>query len=99
MIAEITDGKELVANVDFQDNDGTLHVTLWDIPDASQAGSTSLEQSLNAEVVSNGFAMVPKKLKAWEKAAGDALTGLGKLEAAAKESRYGMWEYGDLTED
>jgi staphylococcal nuclease domain-containing protein 1 len=99
LIAEITDGKELVANVDFQDNDGTLHVTLWDIPDPSKPGSTNLEQSLNAEVVRNGFAMVPKKLKAWEKAAGDALSSLGKLEAAAKNDRYGMWEYGDLTED
>ena len=99
LIAEITDGKELVANVDFQDNDGTLHVTLWDIPDPSKPGSTNLEQSLNAEVVRNGFAMVPKKLKAGEKAAGDALSSLGKLEAAAKNDRYGMWEYGDLTED
>ena len=99
VIAEITDGKELVANVDFQDSDGTLHVTLWDIPDPSKPGSTSLEQSLNADVVSSGFAMIPKKLKAWEKAAGDALASLSKLEAAAKHDRYGMWEYGDLTED
>lgn len=98
-IAEITDGKELVANVDYQDSDGTLHVTLWDSPDPSKPGSTSLEQSLNAEVLSSGFAMVPKKLKAWEKAAGDALASLGKLEAAAKNDRFGMWEYGDLTED
>ena len=99
MIADLTDGKELVANVDFQDSDGTLYITLWDIPDPSKPGSTSLEQSLNAEVVNAGFAMVPKKLKAWEKAAGDTLTSLGKLETAAKEARFGMWEYGDLTED
>ena len=99
MIADLTDGKELVANVDFQDSDGTLYITLWDIPDPSKPGSTSLEQSLNAEVVNAGFAMVPKKLKAWEKAAGDTLASLGKLETAAKEARFGMWEYGDLTED
>lgn len=98
MISEITDGKELVANVD-QEMDGILHVTLWDSPDPSKKESTSLEQSLNAEIVSSGFAMVPKKLKAWEKAAEDALDALRKLEAAAKTDRFGMWEYGDLTED
>ena len=94
---DLTDGKELVANVDFQDGDGTLYVTLWDSPDTSKA--PAWEQSLNAEVVSGGYAMVPKKLKAWERSASDALASLSKLEAAAKSERYGMWEYGDLTED
>jgi staphylococcal nuclease domain-containing protein 1 len=42
---------------------------------------------------------VPRKLKPWEKAAGDTLASLRKLEEAAKEGRLGMWEYGELDED
>jgi staphylococcal nuclease domain-containing protein 1 len=45
------------------------------------------------------LAMVPRKLKAWERAAGETLAHLQKLEEEAKQARRGMWEYGDLTED
>ena len=93
-IAEQTDGRELVANVDFVDGDGTLHLTLMNPKDASE-----LEESINAEVIREGLAMVPKKLKAWEKAATDTLSQLRKVEEQAKKDRSGMWEYGDLSED
>jgi len=95
-IDSVTVDRELVANIDFTDSkdNGLLYVTLMDPKHAA-----SLDQSLNAEVVAEGLAMVPRKLKPWERGAGDVLKGLKEKEAAAKESRRGMWEYGDLTED
>ena len=86
--------RQLVANVDYISSEGTMHVTLLD-PSVSK----SLDESLNAEVVREGLAMVPKKLKTWERSAGDTLASLRELESEAKEERRGMWEYGDLTED
>ncbi|KAF2748085.1 hypothetical protein M011DRAFT_493974 [Sporormia fimetaria CBS 119925] len=86
--------RELVANVDFVEKDGTLWVTLFD-----QNNSGSPDQSLNAELLSEGLAMVPKKLKAWERGAKDILDAYTKRQNEAKEERRGMWEYGDLTED
>ncbi|OCK79453.1 hypothetical protein K432DRAFT_299815 [Lepidopterella palustris CBS 459.81] len=93
-IARETEGRQLVANVDAVEKDGTLCVTLFD-PNESKTG----EQSLNADVVGEGLAMVPRKLKAWERAAGVVVEGLRKKEEEAKRERRGMWEYGDLTED
>jgi staphylococcal nuclease domain-containing protein 1 len=94
VIAEQTDGRELVANVDYIANDSTLYISLFD-----PKVSTKADQSINAEVVREGLAMVPTKLKAWEKAAGETLKALKELEDEAKEARRGMWQYGDLTED
>lgn len=93
-IAEQTDGRELVANVDYIAPEGTLSITLLD-PKAS----SRIEESINADVVREGLAMVPTKLKGWERAAGDVLSGLRQLQDKAKQDRSGMWEYGDLTED
>jgi len=86
--------RELVANIDFTDarDNNMLWVTLMD-PKAA------LGQSINAEVAAEGLAMVPKKLRPFERAAPEVLTQLKKLEAEAKTERRGMWEYGDLTED
>ena len=93
--AETAD-KQLVANVDHVAPDtGALHVTLFD-----PKVSSTLTQSLNSDVVAEGLAMVPRKLKAWERAAeADVLKGLREKEEEAKSERKGMWEYGDLTED
>lgn len=93
-LGDQTFDRQLVANVDHVDPEGTLHVTLLD-PSVSK----SLDQSINADVVREGFAMVPRKLKAWERASADTLEHLRELETEAKASRLGMWEYGDLTED
>ncbi|KAJ5134567.1 RNA-induced silencing complex nuclease component Tudor-SN [Penicillium atrosanguineum] len=96
-VAFVTDhtcDRQLVANVDYVDPEGTLHVTLLD-----PANSKSLDQSINADIVSEGMAMVPRKLKAWERASIDTLNTLRELEDDAKAERLGMWEYGDLTED
>jgi staphylococcal nuclease domain-containing protein 1 len=84
----------LVVSVDFVDKDGTLSVTLFD---QKRLGEDP-ENSVNADLVSEGLAMVPRKLKAWEK--GVALLGaLKKKEAVAIDEHRGMWEYGDATAD
>lgn len=93
-LSQITGEKQLVANVDHIDPDGTLYVTLFD-PKAS----SSLQESINADVIAEGLAMVPRKLKAWERVATDVLDSLKAKEQEAKMGRKGMWEYGDLTED
>ncbi|TVY52259.1 Staphylococcal nuclease domain-containing protein 1 [Lachnellula cervina] len=93
-INEIAANKELVANVDFTAPEGTLHVTLYD-----QHTSEKLTDSINAEIVRAGNAMVPTKLKGWERGYGDVLKTLREKQDLAKAERLGMWEYGDLTED
>lgn len=93
-IMEQTEGRELVANVDYVAPDGTLHVTLLD-PKVSTKG----DESINADVVREGLAMIPTKLKGWERQATETLTQLKELQDEAKKGRRGMWEYGDLTED
>lgn len=92
-IGEITEGRELVANVDYTTPEGALTVTLM------HPKAPTMDESINAQVIEEGLAMVPKKLKAWERAATDTLASLKKIEEAAKKERRGMWEYGDLTED
>lgn len=93
-ISQETADRSLVANVDQTDKDGVLWVTLFD-PKESKSG----DESVNADIISEGLAMVPKKLKAWERSAGDVLKALKAKQDLAKEERRGMWEYGDLTED
>ncbi len=98
-LTETTDGRELVANVDYiapTDAGGALHVTLLD-PKSSSSG----EESVNAEVIREGLGLVPKKLRPWEQrgVGPEVLKKLRELEEEAKEGRRGMWEYGDLTED
>ena len=94
-VLEQTDSRQLVANVDFVDSkDGTLYVTLLD-----PKVSSELDQSINADVVREGLAMVPKKLRAWERGGAETLGMLEALQDQAKKDRLGMWEYGDLTED
>lgn len=93
MLNEVTFDRQLVANIDFTDTrDNLLWVSLMD----EHAKET---ESVNAQVVSEGFAMVPKKLRPFERAAPEVLEDLKKREAEAKSKRLGMWEYGDLTED
>lgn len=94
-MSELTAGKELVASVDYTSNENVLHVTLYD----PKAGEGMDETNVNAEIVREGLAMVPKKLKPWEKNFADVLSNLKKVETVAKEGRRGMWQYGDLTED
>lgn len=100
-LADSTEGRELVANVDHvasspeTGGQQVLYVTLLD-----PQSSNSVQESINADVIREGLAMVPRKLKAWEVQREDeVLKGLRDLEEEAKRERRGMWEYGDLTED
>lgn len=97
-LADATDGRKLVASVDFSDSkEGLSYVTLFD----ASSGSSSFTDSLNKEIVSAGLAMIPTKLKTWERgsASTEVLKKLRDVESQAKSERAGMWEYGDITED
>lgn len=94
MLNDVVVDRSLVANIDYSDSrDNLMWVTLLD-PKASD-----ISQSINAEVVNEGLAMVPRKLRPFERSAPEVVEDLKKKEAAAKSERRGMWEYGDLTED
>ncbi|KAG9240001.1 hypothetical protein BJ878DRAFT_528873 [Calycina marina] len=94
-ISDITAEKQLVANIDYTDpKEGTLYVTLMD-----PKLSTTTYDTINAEIISEGHAMVPTKLKPWERAYSDILDDLKKKENAASDAHLGMWEYGDLRDD
>ncbi|KAL0937382.1 tudor domain-containing protein [Colletotrichum truncatum] len=99
-IAELTEGKELVASFDFVDNKENLsYITLFDYNAGDKKPGPN--DSINKAIVANGQAMVPRKLKAWERSSQHAayLKHLKEVEAKAKEDRLGIWEYGDITED
>ena len=99
-IAEITEGKRLVGSFDFVDSKENIsYVTLYD--PKSDGGLPGLNESVNKDVVHQGYGMVPKKLKAWErsKVFEPYLVHLKEVETQAKQDRVGMWEYGDITED
>lgn len=94
-IEDMTGGAQLVAKVDYVDpKDGTLCVTLF-----NPAQSQSLDQSVNADILAEGLAMIPKKLRPWERVDTLVLAALAKRQDEAKAERRGMWEYGDLSED
>ncbi|KAI1475777.1 hypothetical protein K445DRAFT_25220 [Daldinia sp. EC12] len=97
-IYEVTEGRKLVASFDFVDpKEGLSYITLFD----DKKPSSTFTDSINKDVVANGHALVPKKLKAWERgrASEEVLKKLREVEAQAKADRLGMWEYGDITED
>ena len=85
---ELTDGRQLVAIVDQIEQDGTLCVTL------SEPGAP-VGETINAELVREGLAHVPVKLKAWERSATDTLASLKKMQEEAFAEHRGMWEFGD----
>jgi len=93
-VEQVTADRQLVASVDAEEKDGTLWITLFD---AEKEGGE--EASINAEVVSEGMAMVSRKLKGWEKTRTQVLEGLKAKEQEASDKNLGMWEYGDVTED
>ncbi|KAI9732942.1 MAG: hypothetical protein M1818_007375 [Claussenomyces sp. TS43310] len=93
-MTELTAGRGLVVSVEHVAADGTLHVRMYDMDK-----SKSKEDTINAALVEEGLAMVPRKLKAWERKFDDSLKYLRDKETEAKEERRGMYEYGDLTED
>lgn len=101
-LRETVEGKQVVARVDFVEKnagaasvEGLLWVHIFD-PNGRGEGQ---EVNVNEEVMAEGLAMVPRKLKGWEQAQGATVKTLKEKEEEAKGERRGMWEYGDLTED
>ncbi|KAF7559495.1 hypothetical protein G7046_g4655 [Stylonectria norvegica] len=99
-IASLTEGRRLVGSFDTVDNkEGVSYITLYDTKSSNDLPGPN--DSINKEVVASGYGMVPTKLKPWErsKVFESYLKHLKEVESQAKESRLGMWEYGDITED
>lgn len=94
-LEDMTAGKQLVASVEFEEKDGSLWITLFD----AEKDGGSEEDSINADVVGEGLAMVGRKLRNWESRRGKIVEGLKVKESEAKEGRRGMWEYGDMSDD
>ncbi|KAI4152844.1 MAG: hypothetical protein LQ341_000625 [Variospora aurantia] len=106
-LRESVEGKQVVARVDFVEkgsvgagagagSEGALWVTVFD----PNGGGEGQEVNVNQEVVAEGLAMAPRKLKAWEQGQGPTtVKTFREKEEEAKGARRGMWEYGDLTED
>lgn len=98
-VAEATGGKTLVGSFDLVDTkEGTSYITIFDVSEGTDIKSYD---SLNREVILNGLGLVPRKLKPWErsKAFEGLLKSFKEAENSAKNNKYGIWEYGDLTED
>ncbi|ERT00206.1 hypothetical protein HMPREF1624_03577 [Sporothrix schenckii ATCC 58251] len=95
-IADCT-AEPLVGSYDFVDaKEGLSYITIYDPKTGSDRNA-----SLNREVLLNGHGLVPRKLKTWERSSvfEPTLKALREAEKEAKENKYGMWEYGDITED
>jgi staphylococcal nuclease domain-containing protein 1 len=54
---------------------------------------------LNAELVGEGWALVPRKMKTWERAEAKEVEQVRAKEVQAKADRKGVWEYGDISAD
>lgn len=96
-IYDVTEGKNLVGSFDFVDTkEGISYITIFD---PSAKGSESVTESVNREIIRNGFAMVPRKLKPWErsKVFEPILNSLAEAQKEAHDAHLGMWEYGDPT--
>ncbi|MCJ1321084.1 hypothetical protein MMC15_006428 [Xylographa vitiligo] len=95
---ERVNGREMVASVEFTDakDGGVMHVVLFP-KDLDRA----VTESVNADVVGEGLAVVKRVLRGWERQAEgtEVLTGLREKEARAKEERVGGWEYGEFGDD
>ncbi|KAI5791855.1 hypothetical protein EDC01DRAFT_788255 [Geopyxis carbonaria] len=89
-LEHLTANKQLVANIDYTAPDGTLHLTLYD-PNKSDR----TEASLNAEIVYDGYARIPNKLKPFERAYPEMVSLLRKKQQEAEYDHRGIWEYGD----
>ncbi|KAL8926180.1 MAG: hypothetical protein Q9208_003083 [Pyrenodesmia sp. 3 TL-2023] len=101
-LRDTIEGKSVVARVDFVEksagatgSEGLLWVSIFD-PNGRGEGQ---EVNVNEEIVVEGLAMVPRKLKGWEQAQPERVKTLMDKEEEAKGARRGMWEYGDLTDD
>ncbi|CAJ0903411.1 11706_t:CDS:2, partial [Entrophospora sp. SA101] len=93
---DLVGDKKLVANVDYRENQ-LLHLTLYDQQPSQQSDSSySIETSINAEMVRDGFAFVNKKVR-YARNNASSIKKLEELLEGTKKNRLGMFEYGDIT--
>jgi staphylococcal nuclease domain-containing protein 1 len=86
--------RPVIASVNANDKDGTMHVTLME-----KSLEVDKTDSYNARIISEGLATVTRKLRPWEKTFPKVLEDMKRREEVAKQARRGVWEYGDITED
>ncbi|KEY68812.1 hypothetical protein S7711_00680 [Stachybotrys chartarum IBT 7711] len=99
-VAELTEGKRLVASFDFVDKKkNASFVTLYD--PKSKDELPGINDSINKALVESGFGTVAGRQERWErsKAFEPIVKHLQQVESGAKKERLGMWEYGDITYD
>mmetsp|Transcript_7712 Transcript_7712/g.8759 ORF Transcript_7712/g.8759 Transcript_7712/m.8759 type:complete len:92 (+) Transcript_7712:249-524(+) len=84
-------GKELQAKLHGKNEVGSLDVTL--IP------SDSADDSINAKLLREGLATIPRKAKAWKKEAQDIMATLKEAQESAHKDHIRMWLYGDPRND
>lgn len=89
-LSEDTELQTFTANVDYIDtkDNNTFFVTLYAKP------SANILESVNAFLIQEGLALVPFKLRPFERAYSDVLAKLKKEEQKTKDERRGIWEYG-----
>lgn len=92
-VCRLSAGRQLVANIDHVNADGSLHVTIL------EPGSQPDDAGLNQEIVAAGFAYVPSKLGALRRVYADKISALERAQQEARDARLGMWKYGDTTPD
>lgn len=95
---EHVNGREMVASVEYTDakDNGTMYVVLF-----TKDLEKEVTESVNADVIEAGLAVVKRKLVGWEKGADgtEVLKGLREREEKARDERLGGWEYGDFGGD
>lgn len=95
---EHVNGRDMVASVEHTDakDNGTMYIVLF-----TKDLEKEVTESVNADVVEAGLAVVKRKLVGWEKGADgtEVLKGLGEREKKARDERLGGWEYGDFGGD
>jgi staphylococcal nuclease domain-containing protein 1 len=94
------DGRKLIANVDYKEGNGLLHLRLIDPADPA-TGNAPGEASINIDLLREGYATIDRKGVS-AKYAGSYPAIMKQLESAVKEakaSRAGIFEYGDIEPD
>jgi len=85
--------KEMISNSDTGEE--IVHLSLF----SRNSNENDKDRSINAEIVQEGLARV---VKSWNNIGTDALEFIKTLEnheKTAKQYHYGIWEYGDVSDD
>ncbi|KAJ9060508.1 hypothetical protein DSO57_1030164 [Entomophthora muscae] len=94
IIRDMIEGKEFEATIEAR-SQGIAHIVLF------SDSKLSISKSINAKLVSAGYGVLlsSKRLPAALKFREQHLKALGEIQAQAKKSHLGMWEYGEVAGD